>query len=55
MAYHLRSIEHGCEYPACTKLASVQVYNTYNAPMGKYCKKHGSQELERFQKRHEGG
>lgn len=30
-----------CERPRCTRRADGQVFNTYNAPVGWYCLRHG--------------
>lgn len=53
MAAHLRSIEHKCEHYGCTSIAKVQLYNTWNAPMGRYCKKHGEKALKEHKRNHE--
>ena len=41
MAAHTRPITATCSSPGCTKAATVEVYTTWNDPLGKYCKTHG--------------
>lgn len=43
MSAHLRSIEQHCQ--VCGKRASVELRNTWNAPIGIFCKPHGTKAL----------
>ncbi len=38
----MRPIQIKCSYAGCTKIATEEVFNTHNAPQGKYCRRHGS-------------
>jgi hypothetical protein len=46
MAAHTRSLEFDCGAPGCAKKATVEVFTTWNDPIGKYCKPHGESRAE---------
>lgn len=41
MAAHTRSIKFICAEAGCNAPATVEVYTTWNDPIGKYCGRHG--------------
>ena len=45
MAWHLRSIEFKCS--SCGKRASYELFNTYNATSGYYCRRCGNIEVRK--------
>lgn len=51
MGAHLRPITRSCDISVCTKPATVQLYNTWNARCGTYCEKHGKAALADLQRR----
>ncbi len=53
MPAHLRTISSRCIWPKCLKVAVVQLFNTANAPMGRYCEAHGDQALDSHQREYE--
>jgi hypothetical protein len=54
MGAHLRDIRKPkCRWQNCDKPATVELHNTWNALIGEYCQKHGSEALKDFEKRHE--
>lgn len=46
---HLRDISARCA--VCGKTATVQLFNTFNAPGGRYCQRHGEQARRELQQR----
>ena len=52
MSAHVRQIVYACTYGSCPKLATHAVYNTVNAPMGRYCETHATVTLRQFIKDH---
>lgn len=53
MAAHIRSIEHECNWPSCSKRATHELRNTFNAVQGLYCYQHAQRALRDFQEQHE--
>lgn len=52
MGAHLRSIRPPlCKRPYCGRNSTVELVNTFNAPCGSFCSKHGKQELAAMLKR----
>lgn len=45
MSAHLRPLIEACNSRSCTKRATVELYSTFNEPMGRYCASHGKQAL----------
>ena len=50
MAAHVRDIVFLCEASSCGKRATVEVYSTRNAPMGKFCPAHGARRVSELRK-----
>lgn len=48
MAAHTRTIVFYCAESGCAKRATVEVYTTWNDPMGKYCAPHGEAYAKRL-------
>jgi len=46
MPAHTRSIEATCAESGCDARATVEVFTTWNDPVGKYCKPHGERRAE---------
>jgi hypothetical protein len=44
MAY-LKSLDRNCEHDGCASTALVEVLAEDFAPIGKFCRKHGSEEM----------
>ena len=43
MAY-LHNLDIRCAWaPGCRQRAAVELFNRYNAPLGRYCRRHGQQ------------
>lgn len=47
MAY-TRQIEHRCDEAGCSKRATMEVFNNFNASYGRYCGPHARQKVERL-------
>lgn len=48
MAAHLRPLGRmRCDQTPCDRAATVQLLNTYNAALGKFCRKHGATALRK--------
>ena len=45
MGAHSRPLTIKCQYAGCTKLATEEVFNTYNAAQGKFCKRHAAERV----------
>ena len=48
MAAHLRELAK-CR---CGKPAVVELFNTWNSPQGRFCKRHGEEALRSFWREH---
>lgn len=49
MAAHLRALPRPrCAWGLCRTTASNQLFNTFNAPQGVYCRVHAKHALARF-------
>ena len=46
MSAHIRPFQTTCATSGCRKRATCTVFNTYNAPLGNYCRRHGQQHLK---------
>ncbi len=46
MSAHSRPLVLECYAPGCTKRCTEEVFNTYNAPQGKYCKVHATERVK---------
>lgn len=46
MPAYYKIIETKCEWRACSSRATREVFNTWNAPMGKYCARHAEDEVK---------
>lgn len=42
---HLRELAMRCGVEACQKQAVVELRNTWNEPIGQYCRPHGEKRL----------
>ena len=51
MAYQT-DIKVSCDYHGCKSQAKVEVFDTWNGSIGKFCRKHGT-EVEKRQQRSE--
>ena len=40
MSAHARPFKTTCDEPVCGARATEEVFNTYNAPLGKFCARH---------------
>jgi hypothetical protein len=48
MAAHLRPLGRmRCDETPCDRAATAQLHNTYNAVLGKFCRKHAKRRLEK--------
>ena len=45
MSAHSRPLELVCYQNGCRKQATEEVFNTYNASQGKFCKAHAAQRV----------
>ena len=45
MSAHLRDIAYRCDQAGCVLRARVEAVNTFNAPVGRYCSRHGERKL----------
>lgn len=46
MSAHLRELSLQCNHQYCHSRAVVEVYNTFNEPFGKFCRKHGNERVK---------
>ena len=51
MSAHSRPLMTKCAEVECSSRATEEVFNTYNASMGKFCKKHAAQRVKKLQER----
>jgi len=49
MSAHSRPYQTQCIKSYCTKRATEEVFNTYNAPQGVFCKKHAAELVKQLQ------
>lgn len=54
MPAHLRDIDLSCDENGCKAAAKVKLFNTYNAPIGVFCPRHGDAALAALQRQEEG-
>ncbi len=45
MSAHLRPLKVTCDEPGCVATARVELRNTYNAALGRFCRRHGQRHL----------
>lgn len=51
MAAHLRPLPK-CQRPGCDRPATREMFNSRNAPMGRYCDRHAKVALAEWLKKH---
>lgn len=54
MAAHLRDITRTCSMGGCSRTATKELRNTYNAVCGYFCSKHADKALKDFKAINEG-
>jgi hypothetical protein len=54
MAY-TKDLTTVCQYGGCTSKAVLEVFNRFNASLGKYCRKHGTRKCLDQEKSERGG
>lgn len=51
MGWHLRPYASRCEQAGCHSRATDELFNTYNASYGRYCKVHARRLLKQYKEK----